>query len=763
MIKNLPSTLLLSKGLKTFISLRNILLLFIGLSFSFNTYAQNQVQIIGPDSVCLSQVNTLQLIANVANWPGTYNYSWFTSNGQTGNGPTFTISSNTPTRIIVSLVIFDSAFSNIVGGDSMSVLFQACNNNLPGWAMLNQIACIGLPSAFYAVNGNLVDTSTIALWNMGDGTQYQLPPYAAVTHSYTSPGTYTIQHCLVDPFLMDTACASDTVTVVTRCWPAVQADSIFVFPDSICPGQTVSTQASFTGGPLRGVGIISYVDWGDGTVTPGQGGGHSYSQPGDYLVQYCAVDTVYGDTSCSGSMVHVLSTCTDTISGYLYVDSNQNGSFDTGESPIVGQAVNITGGSMAFSDFQGYYAIALSPGTYTVNAPTIPLYQLSSPQSGNYTFTLTGNNNSQRGDFGYDTLQPALDVAVRLAMSPPPRPGFIHCVSAYYSNNGTVSTSGTVTIQYDAKAVFQSAYPQTGSTHDPVNRTVSWTYSNLQPNQGSERVFACFRLPATTALGDQLVSNASITPAQGDINPTDNFATLTSTVVGSYDPNDKAVDQPAIIQGDEWLGYKIRFQNTGTDTAFNIVVRDTLDLDLDLSTFEMLSASHGYQLNINEDREAVWSFANILLPDSGANQELSNGEILYRVKPNQALVPGTLVENTAAIYFDFNAPIITNTTVNAIAGPLFFEENNDDESKTDIPGLAVYPNPAKDFLSMRFYNPDGLLHKASLSTSNGKTICQESTYGEATFITLKDLPSGLYLLHISNEAGLYSWKKIMVE
>ncbi len=63
------------------------------------------------------------------------------------------------------------------------------------------------------------------------------------------------------------------------------------------------------------------------------------------------------------------------------------------------------------------------------------------------------------------------------------------------------------------------------------------------------------------------------------------------------------------------LQYIIRSQNMGTDTAFNIAVRDHLDPNLDVSSFNMVSASHPYSYTITNG-VAVWQFDDIKLPHS---------------------------------------------------------------------------------------------------------------------------------------------------
>ncbi|MBK9048042.1 MAG: DUF11 domain-containing protein [Bacteroidetes bacterium] len=130
----------------------------------------------------------------------------------------------------------------------------------------------------------------------------------------------------------------------------------------------------------------------------------------------------------------------------------------------------------------------------------------------------------------------------------------------------------------------------------------------------------------------------------------------TQTAICAFDPNDKSVTPPGILaenftlMGDT-LEYLIRFQNTGNDTAFNVVILDTLDNNLNFSTFELLDASHSLQTEIKNDGAIKFSFLNILLVDSVANEPESHGYIRYRIRGNSGLADSTEINNTAYIYF----------------------------------------------------------------------------------------------------------------
>jgi uncharacterized repeat protein (TIGR01451 family) len=145
-------------------------------------------------------------------------------------------------------------------------------------------------------------------------------------------------------------------------------------------------------------------------------------------------------------------------------------------------------------------------------------------------------------------------------------------------------------------------------------------------------------------------------------------------VSGSYDPNDKTgfplgLGSNHNILPNQDLEYLIRFQNTGTDTAFNVVIRDTLSSLLDIFSVVSSVSSHDYSFRIYGQRVLEWTFHNIMLPDSNINEALSHGFVTFKVNPISNLPNGSQIENTAQIYFDYNAPIVTNTYQHTIWTP----------------------------------------------------------------------------------------------
>jgi uncharacterized repeat protein (TIGR01451 family) len=117
------------------------------------------------------------------------------------------------------------------------------------------------------------------------------------------------------------------------------------------------------------------------------------------------------------------------------------------------------------------------------------------------------------------------------------------------------------------------------------------------------------------------------------------------------------------------LDYLIRFQNTGTDTAFKVVVTDVLPPQLDVISMKTVSASHPYTVSLKKN-VVTFTFDNILLPDSFRNEKASHGFVRFKIGLKQGLKIGDNISNNAAIYFDYNAPIITNSVRSELIKPL---------------------------------------------------------------------------------------------
>lgn len=143
--------------------------------------------------------------------------------------------------------------------------------------------------------------------------------------------------------------------------------------------------------------------------------------------------------------------------------------------------------------------------------------------------------------------------------------------------------------------------------------------------------------------------------------------------IGAYDPNDKrglplGFGQNHLIERGVEIEYLIRFQNTGTAPAHDIVLRDTLSANLDPGSIRVGAGSHPFT-SLGEG-VLVFRFDDIFLPDSSANEPASHGFVSFRIAQQPNLPLGSDIYNSAAIYFDFNPPVITNLTHHRIGEDL---------------------------------------------------------------------------------------------
>jgi uncharacterized repeat protein (TIGR01451 family) len=235
--------------------------------------------------------------------------------------------------------------------------------------------------------------------------------------------------------------------------------------------------------------------------------------------------------------------------------------------------------------------------------------------------------------------------------------------------------------------------------------------------------------------------------------------------IGSFDPNDKqgfplGTGNEHVIRPGQSLDYLIRFQNTGSDTAFNIIVLDTLSSKLDIASVQLLGSSHPCELKLHDSNILQFVFKNILLPDSNVNEATSHGFVKFHIAPKADLPNGTKIENQAGIYFDFNAPVMTNTTLHTI-NELVLETNNIFTSKGI--SLEVFPNPTQDFVFFQLKKATPTQGQVTLYDLQGKKILREEFNHNLFKINALNLKSGAYFFRIESEGAVLASGKLMIE
>lgn len=366
------------------------------------------------------------------------------------------------------------------------------------------------------------------------------------------------------------------------------------------------------------------------------------------------------------------------IKGRVFIDNNGNAIKDAGETYFKnGLVESRKNGDVVISalDASGAFLNAVDTGTYN---STVILggnsYYTVNPAS--KTTIFRSFNNIDSFDFAMVPVGVKNDLKISLQAITAMRPGFEATYRIDYSNIGT-SVIGSTVIKF-VKPGTTSFVSATLAPSSITGDTVLWNIGSLSPFDASYlNVVLRSGAPPVVNIGDELKLSALINPVDGDLSPLNNADTLHQTVRGSFDPNDKQENHDgslyfAQLQAGQSLTYTVRFQNMGTDTAFNIIVKDTVSDKLDVSTFEIVGASHPYQVNIKDNKYATFAFNDIMLPDHNINETASHGYITYRIKPKSNVQLGDRIYNSASIYFDYNLPVQTNkheTTVRLIPVP----------------------------------------------------------------------------------------------
>jgi uncharacterized repeat protein (TIGR01451 family) len=246
-------------------------------------------------------------------------------------------------------------------------------------------------------------------------------------------------------------------------------------------------------------------------------------------------------------------------------------------------------------------------------------------------------------------------------------------------------------------------------------------------------------------VGSLVCVTVSISINVNDINPANNTLTQCFPIASSLDPNEKEVYPATIDQPGDWQTYTINFQNTGTDTAHNIIIRDTLSSWIDVNSFQYLASSDPKVL-INLIGNAVeFYFPNIDLPDSTTSNTLSRGWIQYKVKTKTSLPLHTPVTNTASIYFDFNSAVVTNTVVSEY-GPLGIKPIANSGT------IHLYPNPNKGSFTLETSGSIG--SEYTISDMLGNVIAQKNISSNTQSIDLPEAGEGVYTLMVTGSQAV---------
>jgi uncharacterized repeat protein (TIGR01451 family) len=451
------------------------------------------------------------------------------------------------------------------------------------------------------------------------------------------------------------------------------------------------------------------------------------------------------------------------IQGTVFYDLNDNGIRDLEEVAKNDNIIQSTPyGVFSLTDEEGFYyssLMALSDGVYEL-APQLGEHWKISTDS--LVYTLNVNDSYVQRDslnFGIapDTL--IYDLNTELIV------GFPRCNDTIniwidVQNIGTTLATGLIHLVLDDSLDYITADILPDSI---VGQNLYWNFEDLFFD---EHILMNIHVGTPDGIEDTLLNNLMTSLVEGDEEMFSSSEISNLEVVCAYDPNDKTAEPIGegefhyIPTSTEYIEYLIRFQNTGTDTAINVKIRDPLDADLNWNSLELISYSHDVQVEMNLFGEVWFNFEDIMLPDSNVNELGSQGFVKFRIHLNPGMPEGTYIFNLAHIFFDLNPFITTNTAFHILDnGNLTIHEAVKSQE------LLVYPNPFTETTTV-YFGEDLTNHSIQIVDITGKVVYSNTTLTVNKIeIEASLLKEGMYiLLLIENESNqVISNAKLMVK
>jgi hypothetical protein len=362
--------------------------------------------------------------------------------------------------------------------------------------------------------------------------------------------------------------------------------------------------------------------------------------------------------------------CQYTISAIVFYDTNGNGEWEMNEPGLEGWSAYVPEvNATLYTDENGYFYLAeFAPGNYTLELSTnnsdwtntTPMVQI-----------VTVPNPSIAAEFGFvpSGTDALFEVNTYSGL------GVLGCINGvdlgiWLENNGAIPLNGTFTLQFDPTLNVSTA----GGVEAPDEVGPGYAIWNIlnQPVGIGLMYSVHVDGPGFDNINDEFEFTRSLVLNDNGDEYYNNSWNQSLTVACSYDPNDKQANpigysEPHFILGTERIEYTIRFQNTGNYPAEDILITDQLDMSvLDISTFELNYGTLPFYTCLHDDGLLEFMFVDVYLPDSVNNEPESHGLVSFSIEPLNGLPPGTVINNTAEIYFDQNPAVTTNTTYHTL-------------------------------------------------------------------------------------------------
>ncbi|MCX6351299.1 MAG: T9SS type A sorting domain-containing protein [Bacteroidetes bacterium] len=441
-----------------------------------------------------------------------------------------------------------------------------------------------------------------------------------------------------------------------------------------------------------------------------------------------------------------------SISGKLFIDFNDNGLMDSVDYPLMHKPIKITTTANGdkdylFTDDSGNYDEFIDTGKYSLTPPQILGIRKANPSSISISIkdSVTHIQNNNFSLVPDSTLKDLSIYGTSTSSSIRKWSKSSNLITAK-NNSYYFSTTASIKIKSIKNLKIYSASIANTKNGDSI---LEVNLGKLKP-QESKKFYLYLFVDSSAKIGDNGIFACSISPTEGDTNVDDNSDTIKKVITYSKDPNDKEVsDLSRSVSNKKPLTYTVRFQNTGNDVAYDVIVKDKLDASLNPESFSMITTSHPCKYKI-VNKELVVTFSNINLPDSHANEPKSHGLFKYQITPYN-ISNGTKINNTAHIYFDYNAAVVTNTV-----STLFLNTGIEESVLSGNNNIHLYPNPTTTSTTLEVSNLPQTNTTITIIDILGRQLMLLTQTPNAEGKLIKEidvsaLPKGMYFISVINE------------
>lgn len=741
-----------------------------------------QTVTIGGCNVNMSPIFTASTVTNGTIFAANGNpsgtvYQWIFGDGTTGTTTapqTFhQYPTDTNTQVYTACLVVSIPGTVCVDSFCTQVVVPGTGGN-PGNCQAN-FTWTTNPNGVHIFANTSQGNATAWAWDFGDGsTSSQQNP----NHYYASPGVYWVCLSIFGANnCVDSICQSITVGT-----PGSDTICGTVFNDGNGNGVMDNNEM-----PLAGVIVMA----GNYTALTDSNGFYQIIYPGTFAVSLTAqapqgclatLPLSNSNSGLNGANYYILpnSNLTGcgynfgfncnvvTVCGLVYFDANNNGMQDNAENGLPGVHVTVTGNNNqvyhAYTDNSGSYCVTVPTGTYVVSASGTN-YNTCSLTPTQLTVAATNVGQTYGGNNFAIYCQPgSCNLQVTLTPHTTVTPGFQAWYDVQVHNIGATIATGTANLFYDANLSFINANP-VQSSHNASTQTLSFNLPNLMPGQ-SAYYYVKFNAPQSLALNTPIFNLANVIAGCSDVNLTNNVDTIHQTVTGSWDPNNKLAyvtnyeTNPAFqlissIEANQRIEYVINFQNEGNGPAVNVVVKDLISSDLDISSFELLGVSHNCQVTITGN-DANFKFSNIMLPAKVTDEPNSHGFIKFAINAINNLPAGHVIADDAAIYFDFNEAVVTNESEVTMLEPSNIDEVNGTTA-------TIAPNPMNQYATIRLNNNSNDGFKLRVTDVTGRVVSEYITSNNNLVIERNGLSAGMYTYQVIQNNKAVAKGKLVIQ